>query len=183
MATDSFSSDHVIIPSKLDENKSHAFSLKWTEAQRDAFAQELAIRALPKFTAEISLSRMDTGDWSAKGKIGATVIQACVVTDEDVKTRIDTAFERRFLADLEEFEALNRSETELDASVDSLTEEIDLQTLALEELALNLPNYPRKEGLEPVSMTAEPKGAAPLDDAAMKPFASLAELKDKLEKN
>ena len=175
--------NNIIEFSKLDENKSHSFVLSWTPEQLSAFAADLGIRDIPKFTAKMTLKQNNPREWQVDGTIGATVIQACVVSDEDVKTRIDQGFSRRLMADLTGYEAETRSETELDENIDVLEETLDLDALALETLALYLPDYPRKPDLEPVSVSARPEGTEPLEGDAAKPFASLAQLKDKLEKN
>jgi hypothetical protein len=46
---------------------------------------------------------------------------------------------------------------------------------------LALPLYPRAPGAALGAITATPPGAAPLGDAELKPFASLAALRTKLE--
>jgi len=52
-----------------------------------------------------------------------------------------------------------------------------------EALALALPDYPRAEGAALDKSTFAAPGTAPLQDADLKPFAGLAALKSKLEKD
>ena len=89
---------------------------------------------------------------------------------------------RHYVAGFEEREELNASETDLDDTIEPLHEAVDLKEVVAEVLGLLIPDYPRKEGLPPLSATAEPEGAEPLTEENTKPFASLAQLKDKLQK-
>jgi hypothetical protein len=50
----------------------------------------------------------------------------------------------------------------------------------IEALSLALPPFPRAADAEPVDITVTEPGAAPLDADAVKPFAGLAGLRDKL---
>ena len=114
--------------------------------------------------------------------LGATVEQSCVVTLEPVVTRIDqpvsrAAFVAQMAADLEE-------ETEMpeDDSQEQLEAEIDLVRVMTEALALALPDYPRRDDASLENTAFSAPGVTPLTDEDTKPFAGLAQLKDKLEK-
>ena len=52
--------------------------------------------------------------------------------------------------------------------------------MALEALALALDPYPRAEGAALGDARFAPPGTQPLDEEALKPFAGLAELREKL---
>ena len=67
-----------------------------------------------------------------------------------------------------------------DDSIEPLRAEIDLGAILEESLALNLPAYPRKEGTEAGQMAFTEPGKTPLTDEDVKPFAGLADLRDKL---
>ncbi|MEM7241571.1 MAG: DUF177 domain-containing protein [Pseudomonadota bacterium] len=164
----------------LDENKAHEFVLKWDAEDRAVFSKQLDLRQLRKFDAKVTLQKINARDWRAKGTIGATAIQACVATTQDVTTRIDAAFERHYMADFDVYDAETRSETHLEENLEPLGTDLDLETLALEVLALHLPDYPRASDTETIRAVSTPKGATPIEETA-KPFASLAQLKDKLE--
>jgi len=165
---------------KLDENKDHEIILNWDESERGSFEKMLDLRRLRKFDAKIVVRKVNKVDWQAKGQIGATVVQECVATTQDVVTRIDEGFERNYLHDFETYDAETRSETHLEDDLEPLTTQLDLEALALEVLALHLPDYPRAQDAGTIHAVSTPKGAVPIEDTA-KPFASLAQLKDKLE--
>ena len=86
--------------------------------------------------------------------------QACVVTLDPVNTRIDTPVDRLFLAVIEtpEGEAVEMPE---DDSVEPLGSEIDLGEIMIESLSLNIPAYPRKDGVELGQSVTSPNRARP----------------------
>ena len=67
-----------------------------------------------------------------------------------------------------------------DDTAEPLGDIIDLQGVMIEELALALPAWPRSEGAGIGSVTVTEPGQTPLTEEAMKPFAGLAALRDKL---
>lgn len=160
------------------------FDLAPDAAARAALAADLGVEGIRKlrFTGEI---RADgKRDWRLEGKLGATVVQACVVTLAPVTTRIDRDVTRRFLAEMPALTLDEAGEAEMpeDDTIEPLGPEIDPADVMAEALALALPLYPRAEGAAlGTAQFAEP-GIVPLDDEAVKPFASLAQLRDKLGK-
>ena len=138
---------------------------------RARIAEFLELEAVERLALTGSLSPIAEG-WEFRGKLTAKVVQACVVTLAPVPGVIDTPVRRRFIeemeAPLEDERVLG--EEDMDPP-EPLGSEIDLGQLAVETLALVLDPWPRAEGaaLE-----------APGDEAPERPFAALAELKDKL---
>jgi uncharacterized metal-binding protein YceD (DUF177 family) len=128
--------------------------------------------------ADFRISRWRTRGVKVEGTLHARVEQACVVTLEPVESTIHASFERRFLPP----EMLGPESKSDEVFVDPegedppepLTHEVDLGEFAVEELALNLDPYPRKEGI-----AFEDKFGAPAEPQAH-PFAKLARLKPKL---
>ena len=135
---------------------------------RAAIAQDLALLGLRKVRFTGALSPQGRHDWLLMGMLGATAVQACVVTGEPVTTRIDTPVERRYLRDMPE---PTEAETEIpeDDTLEPLPAQIDLGALLVETLSLALPDYPRAEGA--VFETETPQDERP------NPFAALAALK------
>ncbi len=125
--------------------------------------------------------RVDGPDLVLEAGLGATVGQTCVITLEPVTTRVDLAVRRRFVP-METFGAEVEVSPEEDDEIEPLEDRIDLGLIAIEALALALPAYPRKEGAAEGPMSSAPAGAAPLEEAEIKPFASLAALRERLEK-
>ncbi len=166
----------------LPQNAPTAFELRPDSKTLDTLKSELGLLGLRKLSFVGNLQAHGKRDWQLTGKLGATVIQPCVVTLEPVTTRIETQVKRLFLADWAEpnepeFEVTDDDETE------ALKPEIDLGLVMVESLALALPPYPRKEGahLEQVNYTEPGKQA--LTDEDVKPFAGLASLRDQLKKD
>ena len=120
-------------------------------------------------------------DWRAEGRLTAVVQQSCVVTLTPVAQQIDDQIARLYVP-VEDLE----SATEVDLSADESDEpdgyedRIDIGHLCVECLALTLEHYPRADGAELAQSLFAPPGAEPLDDEAIKPFAKLAELRQKL---
>lgn len=165
----------------LDQQRPTPFELRPDEATRSALAAEMGLLGLRKLSFNGTIAAQGRRDWVLTGKLGATVVQTCVVTLEPVTTRIDTEVERTYVADLSEPEALEAEMPE-DDSVERLGATIDPASVMAEELALALPPYPRKEGVElGEAVYAEP-GTAPMTDDDAKPFAGLSGLRDTLKK-
>lgn len=143
-------------------------------------AQTVGVSELRKLRLEGTVTPTGGRDWRLEAVLGATVVQPCAVTLAPVVTRIDVPVERRYLA---QWEAPGGDELEMpeDTSPEPLPDVVHLEALALEELALAVPDYPRADGAELGQMLAGPEGAEALTDEAAKPFAGLAALKDKLK--
>ena len=104
------------------------------------------------------------------------------VTLEPVTTRIDLPVTRVFVADWvdpdeAEYEIPQGDETE------PLGPEIDMGQVMIEALALALPQYPRKDGVQFSASGYTEPGKQVLTDDDVKPFAGLAQLRDTLEKD
>ncbi|CUX81753.1 MAG: putative metal-binding protein [Roseibaca calidilacus] len=150
-----------------------------------AIAQYLGLSAVRKMRFHGQLAPLGARDWEVSGSLGATVVQPCAVTLAPVTTRIDERIQRHFIADWSEPEG-EEVEMTLDDRQEPLGGRIDLSAIVVEALALALPEFPRAEGAalnpEGVLRTA-PEGETPLDDDAVKPFAGLAALRDKLDRS
>jgi uncharacterized metal-binding protein YceD (DUF177 family) len=169
----------VVEVARLRGLESFPFDLSPTPEECTALARLLDARAVRKLRFH-GVLRPSAGGWALDAKLGATVVQTCVVTLEPVTTRLDLAVRRLFVRSpgpkaIEiTLEPLDDDETE------PLGDRIDLGRVAVESIALNLPAYPRAEGAELGEAVFAAPGQQPLRDAEVKPFASLAALKDKL---
>lgn len=166
----------------LSQNSPTAFELTPDSDALNALATDLDLLDLRKLRFAGEITAQGKRDWRLKAKLGATVSQPCVVTLDPVTTRIDIRVERTFLS---EWGTPEDSEVEMseDDTIEPLGPEIDVGAIMQEALALNLPLYPRKEGVAlGESVHAQP-GVAPLKDEDLKPFAGLAALKDALNKD
>ncbi len=166
----------------LPQNAATPFELRPDNDTLEPIKRELGLLGLRKLSFVGQLSAQGKRDWVLKGKLGATVIQPCVVTLEPVTTRIDTPVTRVFLADWTdpgepEFEIPEDDETE------PLGAEIDPAQVMIEALSLALPQYPRKDGAELEQADYTEPGKKAMTDEDVKPFAGLADLRDAMKKD
>lgn len=147
---------------------------------RAAVAEELGIVSVRKLRLQGRLTPEGRNDWRFDGELGATVVQPCGVTLEPVSTRLDEPVTRRWLADMPEAPEGGEVEMPEDETAEPLRATVDLGAVMVEALALALPPFPRAPGAElGEAVYAEP-GRAPLTDEALRPFAGLSSLRDKL---
>lgn len=148
------------------------FDLAPTEAEAAALARLLGANAVRKLRFAGRLEPVGKGGWRLEGRLGATVVQPCVVTLEPVTTRIDQPVRRTWLPD-----ARPAAEVVVDADADDepepLGERIDLGLVATEALALAMPAYPRKPG---AALRSPPEAEG---EDRPRPFAALAALRGK----
>ena len=95
-------------------------------------------------------------------------------------TRIDANITRLFVKDYIEPEEPEAEMPEDDAS-ERLGTWIDPAVVMIEALALEVPEYPRAAGAELGQAVYTEPGAAPMTDEDARPFAGLAQLREKLE--
>lgn len=178
---------HILRLAELPRRKTTEFLLAPEAPERQALADALGILGLKKLNFKGHLAPMNGADWQLSAKLGATVVQACVVTLAPVTTRIDINVERSYLAptDTGRTDAGDDLGHEIpeDDTIEPLTPTIDLGLVIFEALTLNLPDYPRAPGAGlGEAVFAEP-GIDPLTDGDLKPFAGLADLRNKLDKD
>jgi uncharacterized metal-binding protein YceD (DUF177 family) len=171
--------------SSLKASRDHEFLIEPDAKARKALAQEISLEALRKLRFEGRVVPYGKRGWSILARLGATVVQPCVVTLEPVTTRIDTDVTRHLLPEslLDQFEEGSETELTEDENKDVLEDEIDLPAMMAEALVLALPTYPRKEDAALDQTSFAGQGIAPLKDEDLKPFAGLAALRDKMQGN
>ncbi|WP_050602209.1 DUF177 domain-containing protein [Ruegeria sp. 6PALISEP08] len=166
----------------LPQNAPTPFDLRPAAAALDGIRQDLGLLGLRKLSFVGEVRAQGKRDWVLNGKLGATVVQPCVVTLDPVTTRIDIPVQRTFLADW-----ANPDEPEFEIPEDDESEqlgpEIDPALVMVEALSLALPQYPRKDGVELGQVDYTEPGKKPMTDEDAKPFAGLAGLRDVLKKD
>jgi uncharacterized metal-binding protein YceD (DUF177 family) len=160
----------------LPPRRPTGFHLRPDAEARAKIAEELDLSALRKLDFAGEVIPEGRRDWRLEARLGATVVQPCVLTAEPVTTRIETEVTRRFLHDLAD-PAEPEAEMPEDDETERLGTVIDPGTVMREALALALPDYPRLPGAELPQAEFAPPGAAPLDESRPNPFAVLAKLK------
>jgi len=173
---------HIFRSGALSARKPTRFALKPDAAIRAAMAADLGLLAVHAFVFEGELLPVGRQDYTLHARLSARVDQACIVTLTPVPARIEETVARRYLHD---FIVPDGEETEMpeDDSAEPLPEVIDVGAVAMEALSLALPLYPRNPGAALGEVVFGPQGAEPMADDEVKPFASLAALRDKLAQN
>lgn len=166
----------------LPQNAPTPFDLRPDAKALEAIKDDLGLLGLRKLSFVGDVRAQGKRDWALNGKLGATVIQPCVVTLDPVTTRIDIPVARIFVADWvdpteAEFEIPEGDDTE------QLGAEIDPTLVMVETLSLALPQYPRKDGAELGQADFTEPGKQAMTDEDVKPFAGLAGLRDALKKD
>jgi len=143
------------------------------EAERRSIAERLALSALDRLEAHVTLSR--TGPMvRADGRIAATLEQSCVVTGEPVAAHVDEPFALLFMPEPESGgpdEEIELGEKDCDVVFyDGAA--IDLGSAIADTLALSIDPYPRSASAE-----AALREAGVMTEEQASPFAALAKLK------
>lgn len=173
-------SDALTLPLRVADLNPRAvlgFHLRPSPAARAELAAELGILGLKKLDFRGTLAAEGRHDWRLEGVLGATAVQACVITADPVTTRIDTPVLRRFLRAMP---VPTESEVEIpeDDSLEPLGPLIDPGAVMAEALALALPDYPRAPG---ATLAASLADSTPPGGEMPNPFAALAALKRESE--
>mgnify|MGYP005989357163 CR=1 FL=1 len=173
---------HIIRFSDLANRKPTLFTIEPDNAQRARIAADLGIVALKKLRFVGEITPDGTSDWSLSAKLGATVVQSCVISLDPVTTRIDETIGRRYRATLSQPDV-----PELEMDGDDMDEQLpptlDITDVMIEALSLALPAYPRKSDVKLDQAVFAAPGVAPLTDEDAKPFAGLGALKKSLSQN
>ncbi|MCK4860484.1 MAG: DUF177 domain-containing protein [Rhodobacteraceae bacterium] len=170
----------IVRVSSLNNTVDFEFDDVPTEDETNEMAALFDVVSIRKMRFQGVIAPFEDNGWLLEGKLGVSVSQNCVVTLERVRTRLDLDIRRIFtpMADPDE------NEITLDAShndeVEPLGKEIDLGLVAMEALALAIPEYPRVEGAELPESSFSPPETSDIEEEAPKPFAGLAALKEKL---
>ena len=168
----------VIDLGRLRDANEFAFDVTPTESEAEAVARLMGARSIRKMRFSGALTPLPAAGWRLEGRLGATAVQTCVVSLDPVTTRIDQPVARTWLPQSEPLPAeIVLGSGDDDDEVEPLGSSIDLGLVAIEALALALPDYPRKPGaaIPPDLQTGDDEDERP------KPFAALAALKERLD--
>ncbi|WP_166415732.1 YceD family protein [Cochlodiniinecator piscidefendens] len=174
---------HPLRVADLPTRKPTRFSLTPSSAELKMIAAQLGLLDLRKLRFEGTLAAKGKSDWQLNAALGATVVQSCSVTLDPVTTRIDEDTVRNYATSLPEYEEASETEMPDDDNLDLLPATIDLAEVMLEALSIALPLYPRSENAALGEAVFTEEGTAPMRDEDTRPFAGLAALRDKLQKD
>lgn len=174
-------SSHALRVSDLSQSRPTRFTLTPDATELAAIADELGLIGLRKLRFAGQIQAEGKRDWRLEAELGATVVQPCSLTLDPVTTRLDETVVRRFLAQMP-YQEETEEEVEMpdDDSIEPLGPVIDPAAIMIEALSLALPMYPRADGVKMDDMAVTEPGKTALSDADLKPFASLAALRDQL---
>ncbi|WP_428924675.1 YceD family protein [Marinibacterium sp. SX1] len=153
-----------------------AFALKPDAPALKAIAAELGLEGLRKLRFEGRIAAEGKRDWLLTGRLGATVVQPCVVTLAPVTSRVESDVRRLYVAGMETPEG-EEIEMPEDDDQEPLGREIDLGAVMIEALSLALPLYPRADTAELGDAVYTEPGKTAMTDEDTRPFAALAALK------
>lgn len=163
----------------LTGNRRRSFDLAPDSGARAALAADLGLIGLDVVRMVGDLRPAGRADVALHARLTAEAVQACVVTLAPVPCTIDVPVTRLYVADWKDPDA-DEAEIPEDDTREPLPDEVDLDAVMAEALALALPDYPRAPGAELGQAVFAAPGVEPLRDDALKPFAGLAALKDRL---
>ena len=172
--------------SEINQTKIFEFRLTLSSKKVSQLVKRLDLLNIKKVSLQGKLSPLSLNEWILKAILRATVKQKCVITFKPVQTIVNETVNRTFSPSASQ----NTCKTEddgfstvvFDDSLQEFNDEIDLAEIIYEELTLILPLYPKFEGAELGSYSVAEPGANSINEGNLKPFAQLAEFKDKLLK-
>ena len=175
-------SKHALRVSDLGSNKIQHFEIRPDDTTLGEIAGALELLALRKLRFVGEFRPKGKSDWLLIAELGATVVQPCTVSLAPVTTRIDAKVERHFMAAVEipDDEEIEMPE---DDTIETLGQWLDPETVMIEALSLELPDYPRADSVEFDNVIHSEEGVAAMTDQDAKPFAGLSALRDKLNKD
>ena len=166
----------------LSPRKPTRFELVADGAQCRALALELGLSRVDSASFKGEIRPSGKRDFTVVADLAARIVQPCSITLVPVKTVIAEQVERKFLADFVVPDGVELEMHDGDDAIEPLPEVIDVGFLATEALALLVPLYPRAPGAELGEVAVTEPGVAALRDQDLKPFAGLAGLKAKLDR-
>lgn len=170
---------------ELNQQRPTRFDIRPDANRCSQLATDLGFHALRKLRFSGKLTASGKKSWTLIAKLGATIEQDCIVTLQPVVTRLDCDVRRQFVPAgdfLPEEEQAEEVEMHSDETLEPIPDEIDLYTVLHEALAIEAPDYPRSSGAALDTAVFSEPGVAPMTDSDAKPFAELAKLKDKMQK-
>ncbi|MFN7113051.1 MAG: YceD family protein [Alphaproteobacteria bacterium] len=139
----------VIAIEGIAPDKKRKEAISATEEECAALAARFGIRGLRDFVADLSIRRVPGGTVRIEGTFSADVVQACVVSLQDVHAHIDGQFDTYFTEDAEQAreEIAFTLDDDLDAAEMVHNGMIDMGEVVAQYLALELDPYPRAPGV------------------------------------
>ncbi len=163
----------------LSGRKPTRFKFLPTAAERAAMAAQMGLIALNDLKCHGEITPFGHHDFHLTAEFNAKIIQPCSITLAPVPATVSDSIDRRFIRDFKEPE---EEEAEMmDETAEPMPKLIDIVAIVMESLTLAMPLYPRAPNAELGEAVFAAPSVAPLMDADLKPFASLAALAIKMK--
>ncbi len=178
-------------PVRLDDLPVHGrkLDIKADAAECEAIASRLGIPAIESIEGTLSIAPSPGREILLEGTIRADVVQNCVVTGDLLAHSLTIDIRRRFAEEADDVASSDHNEEEgiypdAEERDPIINGAVDAGEAVVEELALQLPPYPRTPGLDFIDVAATPSqknGVEDDTDGDNNPFAALADLKKRLK--
>lgn len=146
-----------------------------------AIAKRLDLIAVNALSGEIRVTPAMGRQIVAEGTVRAEIVQTCVVTGEPLTTQLAFPLSRHYAEDVQPFAGLDDEDEITDPNDDGPDpiedNQIDIGEAVVEELALQIPLYPRTPGAKYSELSAGENEAERREN----PFAALEDLKNRLK--
>jgi uncharacterized metal-binding protein YceD (DUF177 family) len=177
------------------------YTIQADEKECEALCERLQLQKISRLEGKLHLELSPHAPYAVKGpcitlegSLSARVTQTCVVSLEPVETVIETNFSGVFLKDIEipgyydhDADSEDSEEEEgpeiLGQIIFDSIETVDLGELMTQQLSLELPEFPRKEGLgfDGYAIGNKDKNEVITEKTRENPFAVLKKLTNKDE--
>lgn len=158
-------------------NAKRQISFSADALQREKIAALYGLAALDRFEAEVTVAPRSRDGLHLEARLIADVVQECVVSLQPVENRIDERFSRTFVSAGHTSRGRSKDRIAVEVAYDDddppeplAGNRLELGPVVLEEFALALDPYPRREG---VSHEPETAGESEAEDQRNSPFAVL----------
>ena len=169
-----------LVVKNLIREKKYTFNLQPQKSILKNIAQKLDLLSLSKLSFMGQINCIKSVDLKLEATLSAIVTQKCVTTLVPVQSKIASKVQRLFIKGWAD-SLPSSSETTLETIKEVLTDKINLMTIIIEELSLEIPVYPRSKNTDSFFLTPLKQSNETSDKTISKPFAILSDLKEKME--
>ncbi|OHC74512.1 MAG: hypothetical protein A3G18_11570 [Rhodospirillales bacterium RIFCSPLOWO2_12_FULL_58_28] len=155
----------------------NSFDIEAAPRERTALAERFSLISIDSLSATVTLTPRQDSLVLMAGKLRADVTQTCVITLEPVKSLIEASFEQLYSGEADSGEdedviILLDGANDHEPVIDGV---IDLGEAVAEQMAVELPLFPRKPGVKFEDFTTD-RDACPGAETQSGPFAELGKL-------
>ena len=168
-----------LVVSKLISQKGHKFNLSPRKDTLQEISEKLDVLLLKTLSFSGQIYPINSHDLKLNARLNAVVIQTCGISLEPMKTTLETNVTRIFSRDWDESK-LRLDETSMETSIERQKETINLMEILIEELALEIPVYPKSKTYLETSTNSDYWIDEKEVGSGNKPFAILSDLKKKM---